>query len=140
MPWTRFRRHALNPEHPVQRGTAQNPDIFFQAREACNTYYEAIPGVVEEYMNKVNEKIGTNYKLFNYYGAPGREAGHHRDGFRLRDHRGDRRPSQRRRRQGRPGQGPPLPPLLREAPDRRAAEERRGHQRPRPHQGARLHR
>ena len=64
----RFRRNALNPEHPVQRGTAQNPDIFFQAREASNTYYEAIPGVVEEYMDKVNEKIGTNYKLFNYYG------------------------------------------------------------------------
>ena len=64
----RFRRHALNPEHPVQRGTAQNPDIFFQAREASNTYYEAIPGVVESYMNMVNEKIGSNYKLFNYYG------------------------------------------------------------------------
>ena len=64
----RFRKHALNPDHPVQRGTAQNPDIFFQAREACNTYYEAIPDVVESYMNQVNEKIGTNYKLFNYYG------------------------------------------------------------------------
>ncbi|HJD24593.1 MAG TPA: pyruvate:ferredoxin (flavodoxin) oxidoreductase [Firmicutes bacterium] len=64
----RFRQHALNPEHPVQRGTAQNPDIFFQAREASNVYYEAIPGVVESYMNMVNEKIGSNYKLFNYYG------------------------------------------------------------------------
>ena len=64
-----FRARALNPEHPVLRGTAQNPDIFFQAREACNPYYEAIPGIVEEYMNKVNEKIGTNYQLFNYYGA-----------------------------------------------------------------------
>ena len=70
----RFRQHALNPEHPVQRGTAQNPDIFFQAREACNTYYDAIPGVVEDYMNMVNKKIGTNYKLFNYYGA--RDAKH----------------------------------------------------------------
>ncbi len=70
----RFRASALNPEHPVQRGTAQNPDIFFQAREACNTYYEAIPGVVEEYMNAVNKKIGSNYKLFNYYGA--RDAKH----------------------------------------------------------------
>ena len=65
-----FRKRALNPEHPVLRGTAQNPDIFFQAREACNPYYDAIPGIVEDYMNKVNEKIGTNYKLFNYYGAP----------------------------------------------------------------------
>ncbi|MBH1940132.1 pyruvate:ferredoxin (flavodoxin) oxidoreductase [Mobilitalea sibirica] len=64
-----FRRRALNPEHPVLRGSAQNPDVFFQAREACNTYYEAVPAIVEEYMNKVNAKIGTDYKLFNYYGA-----------------------------------------------------------------------
>ncbi len=64
-----FRRGALNPEHPVTRGTAQNDDIFFQAREACNKYYDAVPEVVVEYMNKVNEKIGTNYKPFNYYGA-----------------------------------------------------------------------
>lgn len=64
-----FRRHALNPEHPCQRGSAQNPDIFFQAREACNPYYEALPQIVEDYMNKINEKIGTDYKLFNYYGA-----------------------------------------------------------------------
>ncbi len=65
-----FRNRAINPEHPVLRGTAQNGDIFFQAREACNTYYDAVPAVVEEYMEKVNAKIGTNYKLFNYYGAP----------------------------------------------------------------------
>lgn len=65
-----FRQRALNPEHPTLRGTAQNPDIFFQAREACNTYYDAVPAIVEEYMKKVNEKIGTNYGLFNYYGAP----------------------------------------------------------------------
>ncbi|HIV13063.1 MAG TPA: pyruvate:ferredoxin (flavodoxin) oxidoreductase [Candidatus Pullilachnospira stercoravium] len=64
-----FRKHALNPNHPCQRGSAQNPDIFFQAREACNPYYDALPAVVQEYMDKVNEKIGTNYKLFNYYGA-----------------------------------------------------------------------
>ncbi|SHK76998.1 pyruvate-ferredoxin/flavodoxin oxidoreductase [Anaerocolumna jejuensis DSM 15929] len=68
-----FRKRALNPEHPVTRGTAQNPDIFFQAREASNSYYDAIPGIVEEYMNKVNNKIGTDYKLFNYYGAPDAE-------------------------------------------------------------------
>ncbi len=65
----RFRRNALNPEHPVTRGTAQNDDIFFQAREACNKYYDAVPEVVVEYMNKVNAKIGTDYKPFNYYGA-----------------------------------------------------------------------
>ena len=64
-----FRKHALNPNHPCQRGSAQNPDIFFQAREACNPYYDALPAIVQEYMNKVNEKIGTDYKLFNYYGA-----------------------------------------------------------------------
>ena len=64
-----FRNRALNPNHPCQRGSAQNPDIFLQAREACNTYYDALPAVVQEYMDKVNEKIGTDYKLFNYYGA-----------------------------------------------------------------------
>ncbi len=69
-----FRARALNPEHPVQRGTAQNPDIFFQAREACNTYYDAVPAVVEDYMNQVNARIGTKYKLFNYHGA--RDAKH----------------------------------------------------------------
>ena len=68
-----FRNHALNPNHPCQRGSAQNPDIFFQAREACNPYYDALPAIVQEYMDKVNAKIGTNYKLFNYYGAPDAE-------------------------------------------------------------------
>ena len=65
-----FRKRSLSPEHPVLRGTAQNGDIFFQAREACNPYYDAIPEIVEMYMDKVNKKIGTNYQLFNYYGAP----------------------------------------------------------------------
>ena len=64
-----FRNHALNPNHPCQRGSAQNPDIFFQAREACNSYYDALPAIVQNYMDKVNEKLGTDYKLFNYYGA-----------------------------------------------------------------------
>ena len=64
-----FRRRAINPEHPAQRGTAQNPDIFFQAREACNTYYDAVPALVEDYMKQINAKIGTKYKPFNYYGA-----------------------------------------------------------------------
>ncbi len=68
-----FRKHALNPNHPCQRGSAQNPDIFFQAREACNPYYDALPAIVQTYMDKVNEKIGTDYKLFNYYGAPDAE-------------------------------------------------------------------
>ena len=60
-------------EHPVLRGTAQNPDIFFQARESSNTYYNDFPAIVEEYMGKVNAEIGTDYKLFNYYGAPDAE-------------------------------------------------------------------
>ena len=68
-----FRKRALNPNHPCQRGSAQNPDIFFQAREASNPYYDALPGIVQDYMDKVNEKIGTDYKLFNYYGAPDAE-------------------------------------------------------------------
>lgn len=66
----RFRKHALNPDHPVLRGTAQNPDIFFQARESSNKFYDAVPAIVENYMEKVNSKIGTDYKLFNYYGDP----------------------------------------------------------------------
>ncbi|MBE6582474.1 MAG: pyruvate:ferredoxin (flavodoxin) oxidoreductase, partial [Ruminococcaceae bacterium] len=65
-----FRARALNPEHPVLRGSAENGDIFFQHREACNPYYDALPAIVEEYMDKVNAKIGTDYKPFNYYGAP----------------------------------------------------------------------
>ena len=65
-----FRKHSLNPERPAMRGSHENDDIFFQHREACNKYYNALPAVVEKYMAKVNEKLGTNYQLFNYYGAP----------------------------------------------------------------------
>ena len=68
-----FKKRALNPEHPVLHGSAQNPDIFFQVREACNPYYDAVPDMVEKYMNMVNEKIGTDYKPFNYVGAPDAE-------------------------------------------------------------------
>ncbi len=64
-----FRNKSLNPQHPAQRGTAQNSDVFFQAREASNKYYDAVPEICQKYMDKVNEKIGTDYKLFNYYGA-----------------------------------------------------------------------
>lgn len=65
-----FRQRALTPEHPMMRGTAQNPDVFFQAREACNSFYHAVPTIVEEYMNQINHKIGTHYRLFEYYGSP----------------------------------------------------------------------
>ena len=69
-----FRKRALNPERPVMRGSHENGDIFFQHREACNTYYDAVPAIVEGYMQKVNEKLGTDYQLFNYYGAPDAES------------------------------------------------------------------
>ena len=65
-----FREHALNPEHPAMRGSHENGDIFFQHRESCNKFYDALPAVVEKYMDKINAKLGTDYKLFNYYGAP----------------------------------------------------------------------
>ena len=65
-----FRAKALNPEHPKMRGSHENGDVFFQHREACNSVYNALPAVVEKYMGKINEKLGTNYDLFNYYGAP----------------------------------------------------------------------
>ena len=65
-----FREHALNPEKPAMRGSHENGDVFFQHREACNSVYDALPAVVEKYMAKINEKLGTDYDLFNYYGAP----------------------------------------------------------------------
>ena len=65
----KFREHALNPEHPAMRGSHENGDVFFQHREACNSAYDELPAVVEKYMKKVNDKLGTNYDLFNYYGA-----------------------------------------------------------------------
>ena len=68
-----FRAHALNPEHPAARGSHENGDIFFQHREACNSFYNNLPAIVEKYMDKVNAKLGTDYKLFNYYGAPDAE-------------------------------------------------------------------
>ena len=68
-----FRARAINPNHASEKGSAQNPDIFFQAREACNKYYDALPAIVQDYMDKINAKIGTDYKLFNYYGAPDAE-------------------------------------------------------------------
>ncbi len=68
-----FREHALNPERPSMRGSHENGDVFFQHREACNAHYDELPAVVEDYMNQVNAKLGTNYQLFNYYGAPDAE-------------------------------------------------------------------
>ena len=64
-----YRDNCLNPTHPREMGSAQNPDLFFQTRESCNGTYDAMPAIVQDYMDKVNAKIGTDYKLFNYYGA-----------------------------------------------------------------------
>ncbi len=69
-----FKASCMNPNHPNQKGSAQNPDIFFQAREACNPYYDALPAIVQDYMDKINAEIGTDYKLFNYYGAADAES------------------------------------------------------------------
>ena len=85
------RNRGLSPNNPTLRGTAQNPDVFFQAREACNPYYNALPAVVEYYMDEMNKLTGRDYKLFNYYGATGCRARHHLHGFRLRSHRRDHR-------------------------------------------------
>ena len=68
-----FRKRALNPEHPVTRGTAQNSDIYFQAREASNKFYDAVPDIVNDYMKQISELTGREYKPFNYYGAPDAE-------------------------------------------------------------------
>ena len=108
-----FRKHALNPNHPCQRGSAQNPDIFFQAREACNPYYDALPAIVQEYMDKVNEKIGTDYKLFNYYGAADAEHVIIAMGFCLRYHRGDHRLPRSSRQESRRCKGTSVPSVLR---------------------------
>ena len=97
-----FRKKAMNPEHPNIRGTAQNPDIYFQGREATNTYYEAIPDMVTEAMKKVGKITGRRYKLFDYVGHPKADRVIIAMGLRLRDHRGDRQLPERKRQEGRP--------------------------------------
>ena len=132
-----FRKRALNPERPVMRGSHENGDIFFQHREAANKYYDAVPGIVEEYMGKVNAKLGTNYQLFNYYGAPdadrviiamGSICDVAEEVIDYLNAHGEKVG---------PGEGAPVPPL----PRRQAAggHSRHRHQdrRARPHQGAR---
>ena len=106
-----FRQHSLNPERPAMRGSHENGDIFFQHREACNKYYNALPAVVEKYMDKVNAKLGTDYKLFNYYGAPRCRAGHRGHGLHLRCGRGSHRLPECPGRKGGSCEGPPVPAL-----------------------------
>ena len=115
VPWDKvkaFRDRALNPEHPHQAGTAQNPDIYFQNREAANKFYMATPAIVEEVMNEGQRAGGPRVQAVRLRGRPGRRARHHRHGLRLRRRRGDRQLPEQARREGRPCQGAPLPPLL----------------------------
>ena len=98
----RFRERALNPEHPHQQGTAQNPDIYFQGREAANKYYEATPAIVEAVMEDVARITGRKYKLFDYVGAPDADPRGDRHGFWLRSHRRNHRLPQRQGREAGP--------------------------------------
>ena len=133
-----FRKHALNPERPNMRGSHENGDIFFQHREACNSYYTALPDVVEKYMGKINEKLGTDYQLFNYYGAA--------DADRVIIAMGsicdvaeeviDYLNAQRR--EGGPHQGPAVPALACGQAARRHPRHLQEDRRAGPHQGARL--
>ncbi len=106
-----FRRKAMNPEHPELRGTAQNPDIYFQGRERANPWYLAVPSIVSASMEKVGAADRRRYRLFDYVGHPRGGPGHYRHGFGLRDNRGGRQASRLHRREARPGEGAALPPL-----------------------------
>ena len=128
-----FRKRALNPERPVMRGSHENGDIFFQHREAANKYYDALPEIVEEYMGKVNAKLGHQLPALQLLWRARRRPGHHRHGLHLRRGRGGHRLPERPRREGGPGEGPSVPAL----PRRQAAggHPRHRHQdrRARPH-------
>ena len=133
-----FRARALNSEHPAMRGSHENGDIFFQNREASNKYYDAVPAIVEEYMGKINAKLGTDYQLFNYYGAPDADRVIVAHGLHLRRRGGSHRLSHRSRREGRALSRcrlyrPFCPDKLIAAIPATCQEDRS----PRPHQGAR---
>ena len=129
------RARALNPEHPVMRGTAQNPDVFFQAREAANPYYVAVPGIVQAEMDKFAQIVGRQYHLFDYVGAPDAERVIVMMGSGGRRGPRDRGLPAGQGREGRPAQGAPLPPLQHRALRGRAAGQRQDHLGARPHQG-----
>lgn len=136
----RFKARALNSEHPTVRNTVQNPDTFFQHREACNGAYDRLPAIVEEYMKAVSDLTGRDYQLFNYYGRAGRGPGGHRHGQRLRHPGGGHRLPERPGRKGGHDPGPSVPPLLRVPLPGQAAGYRPDRLRPGPDQGARRHR
>ena len=131
-----FRLRGMNPDTPDVRGTAQNPDVFFQAREACNPYYEAVAGIVQETMDALGARTGRPYSLVEYQGAPGRGACRrpHRLGSR-RGPRGGGRPRRRRRARG-DAECPPLPPLPLQPVREGASAERALDRRAGPDQGA----
>ena len=126
-----FRARALNPANPVARGMAENGDVFFQHREACNEYYNRVPEIVEDYMKEITRITGREYHLFNYYGAE--------DAERVIIAMGSvsHRPPRSQRREGRSRVGTPLPSLLGQALPRSSAQDRQAHRSARPHQGAR---
>ena len=133
-----FRARALNPEHPIQKGTAQNGDTYFQNRETANSYYLAAPAIVQEMMDEVSALTGRSYHLFDYVGAPRCRRSHRHHGFGRRDGGRVHQQAQRDGQEIRPHQGPPVSPLrlrsLREGHPRKLQEDGC----PRPHQGARL--
>ena len=118
------------------RGTAQNPDVFFQAREACNPFYQACAAIVQKTMDKFARLVGRQYHLFDYVGAAGRRAGDRGHGLRDRGGRGDGREARVRRAEGWHGQGPALPTLGRRGPGRGDPEDGQNDGRHGPHQGA----
>ena len=131
------RDRALNPERPILRGSAQNPDVFFQAREACNPFYLAVPGIVQETMDKFAGLAGRQYHLFDYVGAADARGGDRRHGLGLWGHRRDRREAQRRGPEAGTGQGPAVPSVRRAELRRGAAGDHKANRRARPDQGAR---
>ena len=131
-----FRNRALNPEHPVTRGTAQNPDIYFQTREASNKFYDAVPDMVADTMKEISKITGRDYKPFVYYGAEDAENIVVAMGSVTETLEGDGRLSDGQRREGGCRHRTPLPSVLGEIPDGCASREREAHLRARPHEGA----
>ena len=134
------RGRALTPEHPFIRGTAQNPDVYFQARESANPFYAAVPAAVEDAMDALAERTGRRYHTGAVHRSPGSRPGHRRDGLGRGDRRGDRGPPERPRRAGRRAAGHAVPAVPGPGAARRAARDRAPDRRARPHQGAGLER
>ena len=131
-----FRGRGMTPDAPVVRGTAQNPDVFFQGREASNPFHRAVPGIVEQVMDELAERTGRRYGLVDYHGAPDADRVVDRHGLRCGRGGGDGRCAHRGRRAGRDGADPPLPPVPGRAAPRGPAVDGAGDRRARPDEGA----